>query len=288
MKYLRLLKAFLDEMKRDNISAHAASAAFFIFVSFIPMLIVVCSILPFTPVKEADLMNMITDIMPTSLDAFAVSIIDEIYGKSVAVLSITIVITLWAASKGILAVIRGLNAVNEVTETRNYFYLRFKASLDTIVFLAMITASLVLMVFGNIILNKILEEVPKLSDAMIVISFLRFLCTWLLLILLFMLMYSLLPNKHQKFKTQITGAVFSATGWLIFSFGFSLYIDFFGGFTMYGSLTTIVVVMLWLYFCMYIVLLGAEINSFYDDNLVTHFINFRKNRKELQSSSKKE
>ena len=57
------------------------------------------------------------------------------------------------------------------------------------------------------------------------------------------------------------GAAFSAVGWMIVSWIFSVYLDIFKGFSsMYGSLTTIVLIMLWLYFCMYILLLGGEVN----------------------------
>ena len=62
-------------------------------------------------------------------------------------------------------------------------------------------------------------------------------------------------------KVQLMGAAFSAVGWMIVSWIFSVYLDIFKGFSsMYGSLTTIVLIMLWLYFCMYILLLGGEVN----------------------------
>ena len=63
-------------------------------------------------------------------------------------------------------------------------------------------------------------------------------------------------------KQQLPGAVFTACGWLLMSFVFSVYLDIFTGFTdMYGSLTTIILIMLWLYFCMYVILLGGELNA---------------------------
>ena len=62
------------------------------------------------------------------------------------------------------------------------------------------------------------------------------------------------------------GAAFSAVGWMIVSWSFSVYLDIFKGFSsMYGSLTTIVLIMLWLYFCMYILLLGGEVNMILRD-----------------------
>ena len=54
----------------------------------------------------------------------------------------------------------------------------------------------------------------------------------------------------------------SATAWYVFSFGLSIYVDYFNGFSMYGSLTTIALIMLWLYFCMYIMMMTVEFNVF--------------------------
>ena len=60
---------------------------------------------------------------------------------------------------------------------------------------------------------------------------------------------------------QLPGAVFAAIGWMVVSWVFSVYVDVFEGFsTMYGSLTTIVLIMLWMYFCMYCILIGGEFN----------------------------
>ena len=80
------------------------------------------------------------------------------------------------------------------------------------------------------------------------------------------LVYKFLPNRKNRAKTtlrrQLPGAVFTACGWLLVSFIFSVYLDIFTGFTnMYGSLTTIILILLWLYVCMYIILLGGEVNA---------------------------
>ena len=80
------------------------------------------------------------------------------------------------------------------------------------------------------------------------------------------IVYKFLPNRSNMAKTtlrkQLPGAVFTACGWLFLSFIFSVYLDVFTGFSnMYGSLTTIVLIMLCMYGCMYILLLGGEENA---------------------------
>ena len=82
------------------------------------------------------------------------------------------------------------------------------------------------------------------------------------------MIYKFVPNRRATLKSQIPGAMVSSVAWSLFSLAFSIYIDLTPGtVNMYGSLTTLVLIMLWLYFCMWILLIGAEINSYFEDRL---------------------
>ena len=126
--------------------------------------------------------------------------------------------------------------------------------------------SLVLSVFGNSISVIVYEHAPFLSKVIHKVVQLRIYFTLPLLTFFWDLVYKFLPNRGTAGKTtlrkQLPGAFFTACGWMALSFIFSIYLDIFKGFTnMYGSFTTIILVMLWLYGCMYIILLGGEINA---------------------------
>ena len=86
--------------------------------------------------------------------------------------------------------------------------------------------------------------------------------SWGILTGAFMLLYAFIPNIKLKVRDQFPGALFSAVSWNLFSWGFSIYVGTFNGLSIYGSLSAIVVIMLWLYFCMYLLLIGAHINRF--------------------------
>ena len=97
----------------------------------------------------------------------------------------------------------------------------------------------------------------------------RTIITPITLMIFFLLIYKFLPNRRTKLKRQIPGAVFAAIGWMIISWIFSVYVDVFQGFSdMYGSLTTIVLIMLWMYFCLILILIGAEVNEFVDEHVI--------------------
>lgn len=254
---------FSVKMRKLNIAAHAASTAFFFFLSLVPMLIVICTILPYTPITADDLIELVRHIVPSAAESLATGLIEYVYRKSAGALSLAIVATIWSAGKGVLALMRGLNALNDVEEKRNYFVVRIISSFYTIVMLVVIILFLVVMVFGNQLVNLILYQLPQLQMLTSFYMEFRFLIVWALLTMLFAAVYAYIPNKKLRFKEQIPGACFSAVVWSVFSWGFSLYVNRSGAFSIYGSLSIIVVVMLWMYLGMYIVLIGAWINRYF-------------------------
>ena len=254
---------FGKHMSKKNIGAFAASTAFFLFLSLIPALMLLCAILPYTPVTKANLMYLAREITPDAMDALLVSIISDVYDKSVGIISVTAVATLWSAGKGVLALMRGLNAINDVEENRNYLLLRIVASLYLILMIFAVLLSLLIMVFGNSLIRLIEGFVPQTSYLFDILIHFRTPLVWAVLTVIIALMYAYVPGTRQGFKIQLPGAVFAAVAWSIMTWAFSLYVDEFNGFTMYGNLTTIIILMLWLYAAMYIILAGAFINRYF-------------------------
>ncbi len=259
-----MFRDFSVQMKKQNISAFAASTAFFLFLSLMPMLIVICAIIPFTPLTEQNLVAAITEVTPDAADLLAEGLIHEVYEKSAGILSIAVLTTLWAAGKGVLALIRGLNAINDVDEERNYFFVRMVASFYTLIMLLILIVSLFIMVFGNALVGLVLTKVPQLQVLVSFIMNFRFVFVWMILTILFAMIYAYIPNIKLKFKKQLPGAMFSAIVWSTFSWGFSMYVGWEQASGMYGSLSIVIIVMLWMYFCMYIIMLGAYLNRYFN------------------------
>ena len=106
---------------------------------------------------------------------------------------------------------------------------------------------------------------PVLAEITLYIISFRQLLSLTILTLIFAGLYTFIPDKKQKISSQLPGAIFSTVCWMGFSFAFSIYFDNFSNYSyMYGSLTAIVLLMLWLYFCICILFLGAEINYFWE------------------------
>lgn len=262
-KLYLILSDFSAQMKKQNISAYAASIAFFFFLSLVPMLMLICTIIPFTPLTEENLVTAVTDITPNRIDPLAESLIADVYDKSAGILSIAAIATVWSAAKGVMALMRGLNAVNGVEEERNYFVVRGIASFYTVVMLIVVILSLFLMVFGNQLVELALHRIPQLKRIVSFAMNFRFLFVWLILTMLFAVIYAYVPDVKLKFREQIPGALFSAVVWSVFSWGFSMYVNYSNTYGIYGSLSIIIIVLLWMYFCMYIIMIGAYLNRYF-------------------------
>lgn len=267
------IKRFTDKCKKDNINAFAAQSAFFLIISLIPFVMVFCSLLQYTPVSESTLLKLVSDIMPDYISPVVVPIIDEFYNKSIGIVSLTAVLAIWSAAKGVQYMADGLNVVNNIQETRNWVVLRFWAVVYMIGFILALLAVIVLLVFGNGIQKFLVGYFPILAHATDLIFRLRSIVMLAVLIVMFTVLYKTLPNSKEirdrklTFKNQLPGAIVCGLAWYVFSFGISIYVDYFNGFSMYGSLTTIVLVMLWLYFCMYIMMLCGELNVLFGEKI---------------------
>lgn len=254
---------FSAQMKKQNISAYAASIAFFFFLSIVPMLMVICMVIPYTPLTEENLVQAVTDITPDRVDPVVEDLIADVYDKSAGILSIAVIATLWSAAKGVMALMQGLNAVNGVDEKRSYFVIRVVACLYTVVMLIVVILSLFINVFGNQLVNLALHRIPQLQRLVVFLMHFRFLVVWAVLTLLFATVYAFMPDDRLRFREQIPGATFAAVVWSVFSWGFSMYVDYSNSYGIYGSLAIIIIILLWMYFCMYIIMIGAYLNRYF-------------------------
>ena len=237
------VRDFAKQMSKENISAFSANAAFFIFLSLIPMLIMICTIIPYTPLTEDALINAITEVTPDAFNPLLINLVSQVYDKSAGILSVAAVTTVWSAGKGVLALMRGINAVNGVVEERNYFVVRTVSSIYTIIVMLMLMLLLFISVFGNVIVNILIKYIPHLTLLFDGIINLRFIVGWLMLTLFLTLIYAYLPSRRRKFFYQLPGAAVSAILWNGFSWVFSVYMDAYDGVTAYGTLSIIILVM---------------------------------------------
>lgn len=278
---VKIIKEFSERIMGDHVGAYAAQSAFFILLSFIPFMMLLLNIIQYTPLTEEAVSSAVMSIIPEDFHGVVKTIIMEIYRRSSAILPVSAIIALWSAGKAITSLTYGLNTVYHVKETRNYFVNRLRSMLFTLFFIGAFLVTLVLMVFGRSIQQALTEYFPAVAEFTGMLLSLRTVITMAALMFTFVLMYRFVPNRKVSFESQIPGALVTTVSWQILSVGFSFYLEYFPGVTrMYGNLTTMILLMLWVYFCMYLVLVGAEINDWFERRMTGQEQNLLDSKKE--------
>ena len=252
-------------IKDNRISIHAAQVAFFTIVSFFPFLMFFITLLKHTPISEAVLLATIQKIIPASLTSLISTWLNESFKASTTLLSATVISALWAGSKGFSSIAYELEIIynDKESETRTFIARRLHSVLDTILFTIMIIISLILLVFGNQIIQLINRFLPFMRHMTLLLFLFRSAFSLLLFIIYFSFMYYFIPGRHAHLKEELPGAILASFLWITFSYLYSFYVDTWGTISsVYGSLTSIVLLMLWLYFCITFVFLGALLNKY--------------------------
>lgn len=272
-----IIKGFSNRLKDDNISAFSAQAAFFLILSIVPFLSLLLTLVKYLPITQSMLFSTVINVVPTPFEPLVSTILEELYHKtSGAILSVSVLVALWSSAKGIFAIVNGLQAIYHVEIKRNYIVLRLISTIYTIIFVIAIIATLLLMVFGNTIYYSLKKDFPVAAEFLSIFIKQKFLLSFCILTLVFLFIYKLVKANNSSIMNMIPGAVLSSLSWIIFSYAFSLYIDKFSDFSYtYGSLATIVILMLWLYICMYLMFIGAEVNAYFQTYIENTRIHLR-------------
>ena len=264
---------FIEKYNRHRISIHAAQVAFFIMISFFPFLMFFITLLKHTPISESVLLAVIQELIPGSLSSLVSGWLGESYAASGTVLSITVISALWAGSKGFSSIAYELEDIYEREERRSYVSRRLHSILETILFTVMITISLILLVYGNQLIQLFKRYVPFVENLSLLLFLFRSALSLLLFVVYFTFLYYFIPKQHSTIRAEIPGSILAAFLWITFSYLYSFYVDTWGSLTsIYGSLTSIVLLMLWLYFCITFIFLGALLNNYLQTHKKMHLL----------------
>ena len=260
------IKKIYQNFKKHEIGDFAAQSAFFTVLSIIPFSIIFISLIQYINIDKQTLIFYVKDIIPDGFKDFALNIIEEIYSKTFTTISISIIFTLWSASKGFSALIRGFHKIYNI-ESKPKVYYRFKSFLFTLFMIIVLVLTFVFLVWGLHIqefLNSFFYGTNFQKSIEFIIK-IRSYGLPIIIFLYFMLIYKFGPQCKLKLKNQVLGAIFATVFWYVLSYGLSIYLKYFNGFSvMYGSLTTIFLFMIWIYYLIYAILIGAEINSYFN------------------------
>ena len=256
-RFYRGLSRFGKVTSDKKIDVYSATAAFYIYMSFIPFLLILLSTIKYLPFTKSDLLTFIDGVLPVELNSMMIYIIDELYSRGIGTLSVSIVAAIWASAKGVFGITKGLNEITGVKEKRSDLFFRARSAITTVFLMLGMILMLVISVFGNMITNVVSRYVtiPHALSSLIEVK------NIIMFAVLFIL-YMFFPYRKIRILSQIYGAAAASLLWILFTKIFSLYLSTFTGYSMYGSFAVILVIGIWLYVGMYLMFLGALLNLY--------------------------
>jgi len=260
---------FFKEIGKESLVNKSSSLAYSFMLAVFPSIIFLFTLIPFIPISgfQDKLLSLIELVLPhNAFEAFETTLKDIIKNQNKGLLSFGFLSAIFFATNGVKNLMRAFNKASLVIETRSWLKQRLIALVLTMVIFLSVVLCISAMAIGELLLNYIKTELHiKDSLAVYAIQFTR----WALLTVLYFITISILyrygPSHAKKWK------LFSAGSWLatILAFltiwGFSFYINNFGSYNkVYGSIGTLIVVMIWLYLNSLILLIGFELNASVD------------------------
>lgn len=253
----------------NDFDVYAGNATLYIVIAAFPFLVLLISFVNFLPTESyTQLINMIIGVLPevSEIQDLVLYVLETVRTQSYElIISAAAIISLWFASSGITAIQKGLKRVT--INSDNTIYDKPIALLCTVIFLLLIPFLLVFQLFGTSIQNVILflaerhnyiDFALKLIDLMNVSGII----TMVMASVIITLTFTYLPGGRRKIREQIPGAVMTTVVWLVFSRLFSIFIPMiYSTNSIYGSLTALFLTLLWLRILMFILLIGASLNT---------------------------
>ncbi|MBQ3505046.1 MAG: YihY/virulence factor BrkB family protein [Oscillospiraceae bacterium] len=252
-----------------GIRMHAAGACYFIVLAVFPALLLLLGLVHLTGLEVERLGEMLTGVIPEPLLSGAEELILLTYDKiSASAIGLSALTTLWPASRGVYALMTGLNAVYGVEENRGYLRKRLLCAAYTFAFILVLVLTLLLHVFGVRVTGIIRRMDAPFFRFLTDYLDLRFVVLLVLQTVIFTAMFLALPNRRSRFRESVPGALLASAGWLTFSNLYSIYVEHFAHLgNIYGSVYAVALSMLWLYCCVSIVFYGGVLNRILSGNV---------------------
>jgi len=264
LTFYQVIKFSWAGIQKGRITNRAAAVSFRILLSLPPVLIVLLSIIPFIPVEnfQENLLMYISKTMPENAYSLVEQTLNDLVTKKQQTLiSISFILALFYASNAIQAILDGFSYSHNIEKSQSIIIQYARSFGLMLVFSFAMTIGVALITFSGPVLSY-LQELNIIGGDLIVF-FIEF-AKWILVIILFEIAISLLyrAGHSGKWRAINAGAAFATLGFIIVSSLFGWYVNSFATYNkLYGSVGTLLVVMLWLYFNSIVLLIGFEINA---------------------------
>lgn len=257
---------FYNGLKKGDISTRSAALAFNSFLAIFPAVIFFFTLIPYIPIHnfQDNLLNLLKEFIPAqTYEAVQGTLFDIIKRPRGGLLSIGFLLAMYFATNSVNSLIDAFNKTYYTVETRSPFRQRMISIFLVIVLATLVILAIVLITFGPVAINWI-EEIGILTDwlTLNLIRTAKWVITFALLFFAFSVLYYFAPTVKHRYRFITAGSTLATILFISTSIGFNYYVNNFASYnTLYGSIGTLIIFMLWLYFNSMIILVGWELNS---------------------------
>lgn len=253
------LRDLAGEISKDGITDLAATVTYYGVLALFPFLLFLVGVasLVITPSDAERLVNGLAGVAPGPVtEILGERIRDLGERESTSIVGLGAAGAIWAASGGVMALVRALNVAYDVKEGRPFWKVRAIA-------LGMTVVSTVLALAAALVAIGTAPLADRIGGPLgIAIGYLRLPVAGLVMMLLWALLYHALPDVEQRFKFITPGSVSGVVLWVLASWAFSRYVANFGSYDeTYGALGGVIVLFLWMWISSLVLLVGAEVNA---------------------------
>jgi membrane protein len=257
---------FIKGLYEGYITSRASAISFNFFLAVFPTLIFLFTIIPFIPIEDfqGTLLSLIHDFIPKSAYETVRETVEDIVTRQRGdLLSLGFILSLYFSTNGLNSLMEAFNNTYHTIETRSIFRQRLISALLVFILSILLIIAIGLMTVGPVILSLIFPEKILQSSFY---SFFIWLLTWLVILatLFFAIsfIYYLAPAKRRDFRFISAGSSLATFLVILTTLGFNFYVDNFATYNiLYGSIGTLMIVLLWIYFNSISLLIGFELNA---------------------------
>lgn len=257
---------FLQGIQKGLITTRAASLAFRFFLALFPFILFLFTLIPYLPIENfhEQLLMQLSSILPTEAFNLVRETIDDLVNRPrEGLLSVGFILALYFSTNGINAMITAFNQSYFTIEKRNFFKQRLVAIMLIIILTSLLFTAVALIIFGKMLLNYLVSNEVITNTATLYIFQVS---KWLIIILMFYFSISFLyfmgPSRKTKWRFRSAGSTLATFLTIAVSLGFAYFVNHFGQYNkLYGSIGSLIVIMLWIYFNCIIILIGFELNA---------------------------
>lgn len=260
-----LAKRVIAAAARNDAFGQAAKMSYSLLFALFPFLIFLTTIPAFLPVPNLldTVMQGAERVVPDAALSYVHRNIQALLGQERSgLLSITFLITMWAASNALMAVMDSLNRAYGIHEQRPYWKMAGTAIVLSVGLTTFTLVAIVLMMLGSQIGSLLAVQAGFGPTFHVLWTVLRWPAVVVILMIAMAVVYYFGPDLRQGWRWVTPGAIFAVVGWIVASLGFSYYVRHFGNYgQLHGSFASVIMLMTWLYLSGLFVILGGEINA---------------------------